>query len=514
MKGICINQDTQDLLGRVGYGKTSLDEIKNFPKIYEGTHVTDYFINMIDTCATFPSKTRTSFLDKYYQKTENGIAVDYSDTGCAMGMHHIYEELGVDYIDLHIKGFREAGINPWLTYRMNDYHSRSQPTSILFTDFYHEHPEVRNGRNLPKVLWDGDAYAYDFSFETVRRHELDIINESLERYDPYGIELDFQREMAVFAFDVGQAGVGIMNGFIRDVDAIVAKAEERWGHEIKIAVRVMPDISMCLEYGFDVMNWVQAGIIDTVVISSRWASSDSDMPVTLWKTLLTPYNVELCAGVEYYLCPGTGAKQFTPTIDTYAGLAANVFSQGADKFYIYNYYIGFNSRFERDAEFDFDPTHDPKSLSQYWTVINHLGDPDKILGMNRRHLITLKDRMPKWKQNYYKYDHNRGTNQLPHTFCEGGFFKLIIGDIPEGAKVTLRFSVDDPETALANIPNLFVNSVQCKFIGSELDEHFTPNTLLCYDVPASAFRNDFSVVINSSKEITTRYIDVYVKVRD
>ncbi len=516
IKGICINQDSHDVVSAAGRTRPSVETIKNFPKIYEGTHVTDFFINMVDTCAVFPSKTRTSFLDKYYQKEENGTPVDYTKNTCGAGMHYLYEELGIDYVKEHIKGFREAGINPWLTYRMNDYHDRNLPTSTLFSDFYHEHPEVRNGHDLPKKFWIWDGYAYDFKFDIVRKHNLDLINESLELYDPYGIELDFQREMACFALGEEYEGVEIMNGFMRDVDAIVKKAEERWGHEIKVAVRVMPDINFCLEYGFDVMNWVQEGIVDVVVISSRWASTDTDMPIKLWKTLLKPYGAELYASMEWFVSAHTDAERLAPNIDTFAACAANAFAQGADKFYIYNYYVGFDRQFDRDGEFDFDPSKSVRSSEQYWTVINHLGDYDKVKAMNRRHVVTLKDRLPLWRRNTCtRAPESRGTDQLPLTFCMKGCFRLIVGDIPEGAKVTFRFSVDDAEKALANIPDVFMNSVKCEYIGSETDERFTPQTLLCYDVPAAAFKDCMVALIScpNDAEITTRWVDIYVKVK-
>lgn len=517
-KGICINQDSHDVVRSAGKSRPCADTVKNFPQIYKGTHVTDFFINLNDTCAIFLAKTRTNFLDKYYQKEENGTPVDYTKGTCAAGMHYLYEELGIDYVKEHIDGFRKAGINPWLTYRMNDYHDRgSSATSPLFSDFYHEHPEVLNGHNLPKALWTGNQYAYDFKFEIVRKHNLDLINESLELYDPYGIELDFQREMSIFALGEEYEGVEIMNGFMRDVGTIVKKAEERWGHKIRVAVRVMPDIHFCYEYGFDVMNWVEEGIVDTVVISGRFQSTDTDMPIAMWKTLLKPYGAELYASMEWFICAHNGAKMISSNIDTMAACAANAFAQGADKFYIYNYYVGFDTEFDRDGEFDFDPAKSAISREQYWTVINTMGDPETIRTLNRRHVVTLKDRMPLWRCNTYTNEgENRGINQLPLTFGQRGVFRLIVGEIPENAKVTFRFSVDNAELALANIPSVWMNGVKCEFVGSETDERFTPHTLLCYDVPAAAFKDCMIALISSPNdaEITTRWVDIYVNVKN
>ncbi len=518
MKGICINQDSHDVITWAGKTRPSAEAIKNFPKAYEGTQVTDFFINLMDTCAVFPSKTRTSFLDKYYQKEENGVAVDYTQNTCAAGMHYIYEELGIDYVAEHIKGFREIGINPWLTYRMNDYHDRNMPASMLFSDFYHEHPEIRNGRDLPRRLWSWNEHAYDFKFEIVRKHNLDLINESLELYDPYGIELDFQREMCVVAYYETDEGLEIMNGFMREVDAIVKKAEERWGHKIKCAVRVMPDYHFNFEYGLDVMKWVQEGIVDTVVISGRFQSTDTDMPIKMWKTMLEPFGAELFASIEWNICAHEDAAMLPPNIETFTACAANAFSQGADKFYIYNYYVGFNVEFDRNGEYDFDPAKSVKSREQYWTVINHLGNYDDILKLNRRHVVTLKDRIPYWHRNTYIHaPENRAINQLPLTFCKTGVFRLYTGDIPTDAKVTFRFSVDDAEKALANIPDVWMNSIQCEYIGSEKDERFTPHTLLCYRVPASAFKPCMVAFIsspNDEADITSRWVDIHVKVKN
>ena len=152
--------------------------------------------------------------------------------------------------------------------------------------------------------------------------------------------------MSCFALGEEYEGVQYMNIFMRDVYQIVKKAEKRWGHPIKIAVRVMPDINFCFEYGFDVMKWVHEKLIDVLVIGSRWESNDTDMPIALWKTLLAPYGVELYASAEIRLLAHSDAEVRYPDIETFASFAASAYAQGADKFYIYNYYICFFAYFQ------------------------------------------------------------------------------------------------------------------------------------------------------------------------
>ncbi len=513
MKGICINQDTHDIILAAGKTRPSIQDIKNFPKIYEGTHVTDFFINLLDNCACYRSNVITDFLDKYYQKEENGIAVDYSDTGAPKGMHYLCEELGVDLIEMQINGFREAGINPWITFRMNDFHERYRQTSPLFPDFLHEHPEALNGRGIPRgIISGGDPYAYDFSLEIVRNLLLDVINESLERYDPYGVELDFQREMTCFAVGGEYEGIQHMNNFMREVYKLVKKAEERWGHRIKLAVRLMPDINFCFEYGFDVMTWVHEKLIDVLVISARWASNDTDMPIALWKSLLAPYGVELYASMEMRLMSHIDDEVRYPDIETFASFAASAFSQGADKFYIYNYYIHVDAKIDRSKDFDFDISHSVCSYEQYNTVINTLGDPETIMKLKRRHMVTMKCRLPMWRRSsYLSNQENRGVDQLPLTYRERGSFRLMVGEIPENAKVTFRFAVKDLDSALADLPKVWINSVPCEYIGTVQDSRLTSDTLLCYDVPREAFKVNLTALISSETEITTRYVDAYIK---
>ena len=68
---------------------------------------------------------------------------------------------------------------------------------------------------------------------------------------------------------------GIMNGFIRSFKYIVKQAEEKFGHPIRITVRLTRDIDQSLRFGFDARTWAKEGLVDMIVPSPRWSNVDT-----------------------------------------------------------------------------------------------------------------------------------------------------------------------------------------------------------------------------------------------
>ncbi len=512
MKGIIINSDVDGILRYIGRDDalpTTVKDIADFPKEFEGTQVTDYFLNVSEQILNFPSEKYQSFISKYHQKLENGTDVDYSDNVCAKAAHLVFEELGVDHNQIQIDGFRKVGINPWISIRMNDVHDRHLKTGFNIPDFFHDHPEYRRVPPSTAVRTGYFDTAYDYSHPEVREFAFGMIEESLERYDPYGIELDFQREMYLFRPGMEYNGVEIMNGFIREVDALVHRCEEKYGHEIKIAVRVAPDIQTNFDFGLDVMQWVREGIVDMVIPAARWASHDNDMPIKLWSNLLKPYGVTLAPSIEMWFAPYPTAKKVWPDITTFAAFAASAYAQGADKIYFYNYFRdNIHQHFDKTAPFSFEPDIGPNYMPVMWTVLNTFGDPDAVQKMNRRHIVTYKDVKPLW-------ENNGGIGrQLPALILGGGAFKLFVGDIPDGAELTLHLGVKDIEKISENPPPVCVNLTECEFIGCEQDDRFACEKVLCYSIPKEAHSNMLCPRVSVEELTEFTWVEVYVKVTD
>ncbi len=510
IKGIIINQDTSGLLAVVATGVFDETKLVQFAKQFEGTHITDYFLSVNDQCSVYPSESITSYLDKYYQKVENGYEVDYTNDPFAKGSHYIYETLATDFLGTFIETFRDIGINPWLSFRMNDVHEQAQyVTSPLFTEFYHNHPEVR--RYTHHAYGGYQAKSLDYTHDIVREMILSYINETLNRYDVYGIELDYQRELYLWHPGGEYNGLDILNDFMRQVDDLVAIYEEKYGHKIKIATRVAYDVETNYEFGLDVITWMAEGIVDMMIPASRYSTVDMDLPIRMWDTITESYGIELVASMEksrVQTWPGSVNTEMD--LETMAAFAASAYSQGADKVYIFNYYRnGVNFFTESDkinansSYYDYRVGANPGM----WNVLTQLGSYEKTIKLDRRHLLTYKDMQPIWesRQQYFP----RTVNYESITA-----FRVPVGDVVDGSTLTAKIAVDNAE-AFDTPPIVYVNSVECKYTGLDICKGgFSENYLMCYEIPEEVHDDTYMVIeitSGANYSFSTDHVEVYVK---
>ena len=349
VQGIVYNRDI-DFIGTCTASTTKKD-IENYVYGFRDTHVTDFMINVFCQLAVYPSDVASDFADRYKYQKENNIPT--SDNRMVMG-YTLFERKKLDYIEIFCEKFPEIGINPWLSYRMNDAHGVDAPQNIYAWDFFTQNPQYRRVQHGSTV----NSYnnnLFDYSYEGVRDYMLALFNESLDRYDCYGIELDFQREIWLWHNGGEYAGLDILNDFMRDLDALIKVYEEKYGHEIELAVRVASDVQTNYDLGLDVITWASEGLIDMVFPSSRWATTDYDIPVRAWTAVMHPYGVEIAPGIEAlrraYM---SGNAEKPHTLDTMCAAAASWFSQGADKVYIYNIFAGLTGTIKEEDRISTD----------------------------------------------------------------------------------------------------------------------------------------------------------------
>lgn len=506
IEGLMINTDSDNYLRSTASANATVESIIRFAKQHAGTHITDYFMALNTGISTYPSEVWDDLADKYYQTVENGVPVNYQSNAIIRGAHHVYETLGTDYIQLFVDSFREVGINPWLDYRMNDAHYLTDKTNAILSNYFHENPGNRRVLHHAKPAYYD--YCQNYGLEAVREHYLAFINESLNRYDPYGICLDFQREIWLWHIGGEYAGIDILNGFMREVDRIVSVYEEKYGHEIQIAVRVASDVETNLEFGLDVMTWAQEGIIDWVIPTGRWSTNDFDMPIRLWDSLLTPYGVKLAAGIEVSGIQShpSAPRNTTQTLETLAAAAANGLSQGADKVYVFNYFRTAGDFFkESDKITTNDTSVSINDLDGYWNVITTIGSLEKMMTLNRRSILTFSDINPQW---------DKSNAQLPKNLLpkQTATLRIPVGNVPEGAALTLKISAHD-EFAIKKPPVVTVNGYPCTLTGTEnCANNYTADKLLCYEIPAEANSQFVTAVITADELIKINYAEVYLDV--
>ncbi len=505
IQGVVINQDADGFMR--GCNNVTEQQLIDYAKGFGGSHCTDYVICLNNTNATFKSDTWTDLDDKYHQKVENGQPVDYTSEPMILSAHYLNCIAGLDYIDLWCKTFPTVGINPWLSFRMNDAHHLALNASYLLSDYFHEHKEIRRVQNASLVN-SYYNYCQDYQYELVRNHMLDLIGEALSKYDAYGIELDWMREMWLWHFGGEYEGLEILNGFMHDVEALVAKYEEKYGHEIKIGVRVATTPKTNYDFGLDITTWASEGIIDVVTTSGRYTTTDNDVPVALWKSILDPYGVDFWYCIEGNVCPSASATSGGHTLETYCGTAASAFSQGADKVYLFNYMRSVSTTLtEKDRYTTTDPAYGVSTGIGYWNVISTIGSYDKLMTRNRRVVLTFNDIEQVWVNSNQQLP----KNAMPGT---GASLHMPMGDIPNGAQAFVKFSVSDPSAATAETaPTVYINGHKADFVEVSYIPEFTTQPVLTYRVPDEVTDSMYAhVEISPQKQfIAIGYAEVYIK---
>ena len=330
MQGIFLNIDINTVvfpfLKRLAAQK-GLRREDFFPFVdqYKDTQVTDIAFNVFCQISMTPSAAWSDALASYDRREENGKAVDYRDI---LGQHaRLYRELGFDPYEIWFSRCRQVGISPWLSIRMNDCHCPDEDAVwIRGREFYEAD---RRGEKIG-AAYGYYRHCYNYAVPQVRKRMLAYIEEQLFRYDVDGLELDFSREWFCFDGQDNPTYTQIMTDFVGKVRLLTDRAAAKWGHGVYVLIRLMRDIAQNKTLGFDAEAMVKGHLVDIISVSSRWASNDSDMPISNWKTHFP--DTPIYAGI-------TDLTNLKPTTyETTAGLAAAYLADGADKVYLYNYF--------------------------------------------------------------------------------------------------------------------------------------------------------------------------------
>ncbi len=280
--------------------------------------LTDVLFNIFCQGSFVPSKTfRWTALE--------AIELTETEPDRAKRWSKIYKactEYGFDITQIFIEETLKNGRRPWVSFRMNDCHPCKPSGGIM-------KQETEAGHTLGK---DYGYYAvcYDFAYPGYKNALRDYIEEIITDYDFFGVEFDFLREPYCFDYKNNPECYKIMTEYMRELKAVVTKAEAKHGHKIQILMRVPRDVRTCLEYGFDMVTIAKEGLIDVVGPCARWANTDSGISYKEWKDAVGE-DVVVIPGIEYLL-----PNMTCPTEEHIKGYYAAFRGQGAPAAYIYN----------------------------------------------------------------------------------------------------------------------------------------------------------------------------------
>jgi len=258
----------------------------------------------------------------------------------AVHNHLLLRERGIDQFARWLARSREHGIEGWLTMRMNDCHGLEErerrypgaPEGVMewTSTFWRDHPEYRRAPYRWERSWEG---AFDYGHRAVRDHHMALIRELCERYDMFGLELDWLRWGMHFAPGHEAAGRELLTDFVREVRELTEACAKRVGHPVRLGHRIPNHPEACLTLGYDILAWIREGLADQFVLSSHAGGAVFDYPLDVWRALVGP-DVKLLthASSVANAYPGSAVNSY----EFYFGSASAALQRGADGIYLFN----------------------------------------------------------------------------------------------------------------------------------------------------------------------------------
>ena len=344
---IDIDPDWPDLYCDPTSTETAEATMDDYFSYIFNTGVTDIILCPYEQSSLVP--TESDAITWRYEKVnwtdEGGHPVSYDQfdlfgNGYTFNKYYdLFTKENTDIYEMAFEKIREAGIRPWLSFRMNDRHytgDEGGDTSYIRSEFYYE--ALENGYMIGSDYGDFHAYCLDYSEERVRQVMYDYLREMILRYDVFGVQLDFIRCLPCFKYLDDTDYAQYMTQFIRDIADVVKEAEAKFGHDIKLMLRLGRSIEHNLVYGFDVETIANENLVDAFVPSPRWDSVDSAIPVDEWKEV-SGENIAVFIGMEERMDVKKDKSKIQQNTAEYVkGFSAGYLAQGADGIYFNNYY--------------------------------------------------------------------------------------------------------------------------------------------------------------------------------
>lgn len=383
---------------------------------------------------------------------------------------------------------RKKGVEMWISMRMNDVHYADDPTRIMHGELWRDHPEYRRAAYKEKYsFWFSQCL--DYGEKAVWDHHFTLVREYFERFEMDGFELDWMRSPFYFKPGFAEPNCGLLTEFMRGVKHLAREAAGRRGHPVKINVRVPSHPEEALYAGLDVVNWCREGLADMVTPSPYFQTSESGLPVKLWRRLL-PDGVALLPCLEQHVGSSLPVRmKSTPEIDT--GFASSYYQQGADGIYLFNHLYR-------------DSINDWESQRKLYTC---LGSAGALSRKSRRHVATYHECMVEGISGRAAFDDNIPANGSVSIRLNGG-------SIPAGSESRVLLGTAVPLPGSAEIR---LNTVVCMPAPppAPLPLPEVPLELNAFSVPAGTLHdgeNLIEIINRSDAEIRLRWAEIHIRV--
>lgn len=401
------------------------------------------FYNMNFQRAFFPSKVFTPIwkdcsLDADGNLLLRGKRTDNSYKNLVFNALLLHKNVP-SFMSLRYRLCRERGVEMWHSMRMNDVHYTPMQTEHLpqHGDLWQERKDLI--RAWYRHTWRSDWHdnAFDYAKKEVFDYHLVFLKEYLFDYESDGIELDWLRSVPLFRPGSDERNRNILTEFMRNARALADAAGKKWGHPLRIAVRVPARVQEAISTGMDVPTWVRENLADIVIPSPNNTSTENDTQVDLWKMVL-PERDDLILAPCIDCTLGSARGYFMPfTEETDNGFASAFYHLGADTMYFYNH---------------FPSNHFPGTERFF----GYAGDRREVEKRARRHVLTRHDCVGEGRFQELCYP------EIIWKHCCNGSVRINAGGGTEGRSATVVLGTRVPVKA-----DLLLNTVPCEALPPE-----------------------------------------------
>ena len=428
---LIINEDDSHFFGSRSAEQMTTEGLRAFVDQYANTAVTHLFLCPNAMKASYRSKVRDAIWE--LGEGQKPPSEEFAKKWCANAK--LLDERGLDPYAVWIVRCREKKISPWLSMRMNDVHNAGDPDNYIHSSFWRKHPDywrVPGGKG-----WTDRAL--DFGIPEVRGHALAFVRELLERYDPDGLELDWMRFGYHFRPGNEAEGAILLTQFMRDTRVLTRQWSKKRGHTIKLGARVptLPDAAKGL--GMDGVTWVREGLVDMLVPTPFWATTDFDIPMELWRERIgsATRKVVLAAGAEILMRAYPAANPVEEDLTSTRGFAAACLPRGANAIYLFNY---------------MDPAPMTGGEQAYRRLLQEGLKLETVTRKPRRHVVTYRDTVAPGMSN---------DVVLPVDGFKGGTFRIYSGPAPRSADVYVVVGLSPADGMLQSKFEVAINGKKC-----------------------------------------------------
>ncbi len=470
------------------------EALRDFIRQYKASDITDFLLNINGTVSSSESRVLETLTHKFLKTEENGVAVNFKDTRIAI-IYDIFCRKGLDPYAIWVEELKSIGINPWLSFRMNDCHGNMEPEpNICRSEFVNANPSLWIAGNRGAIGYFDKCMNY--LIPAVQDRMLSYIEEQLMRYDVYGIELDFMREAFCFPDGLEETGRAAMLSFFQRVKELTRKIGKLRSRTVKISMTCQASPISAYNCGFDIAELSRQGLVDFVVAGPRWDSINTDIPVGIWKSLLSD-NTKIGCIQQLLVAPKMGWKKVMSTKDMAFGQAAAFASVGADIIYLYNYFDTVESPLNACYH-----STSIRSAENVKYIVNNIGKTENISQFDRRCPLTFDDSVPLFEAMNFRLPLFVDT-------CEFKRLRIVTGSIEKEQRAYLNIAFKEklnPEEL-----DVYCNNQRAFPVAECMaDKNIIWENTYTFEVSPWE-GNSVVIALNSKSPCTAEYAEIYIE---